>query len=356
MRRIVVLISICLGLAALTARAAHTHVQLLLSDDTAKPGNTIWAGVDIKMDPGWHTYWKNPGDSGIATTIKWELPPGVTAGEIQWPLPEKFPPIEVTTYGYTNEVMLLVPLTLATNLPPGPLALKADVAWLECQESCVPGSTNVEATLNVGGETKISADAATIESWKSKTPETNNVYQFQAWWEKPAENDTRPLIINYGPTPAAKNITFSSVDFFPDASDQFEVQPATETVSAQSAYIRLRKVVKKYSGDWPRKISGVIVIESGKQRFGYDVNFPINDEASAGATAAITSTTPTSHAPLTPPFWQMLLYAFIGGLILESHAVRAAGHRAENPRLRRRGQQRTAPRPQARIDLCTRRA
>ncbi len=141
----------------------------------------------------------------------------------------------------------------------------------------------------------------TIESWKSKTPETNNVYQFQAWWEKPAENDTRPLIINYGPTPAAKNITFSSVDFFPDASDQFEVQPATETVSAQSAYIRLRKLVKKYSGDWPKKISGVIVIESGKQRFGYEVKFSINDEASAGATAAITSTTPTSHAPLTPP-------------------------------------------------------
>ncbi len=62
MRRIVVLISICLGLAALTARAAHTHVQLLLSADTAKPGDTIWAGVDMKMDPGWHTYWKNPGD------------------------------------------------------------------------------------------------------------------------------------------------------------------------------------------------------------------------------------------------------------------------------------------------------
>ena len=74
----------------------------------------------MKMDAGWHTYWKNPGDSGIATTIKWDLPPGVTAGEIQWPLPEKLPPAEVTTYGYENEVMLLVPLTLATNLASRP--------------------------------------------------------------------------------------------------------------------------------------------------------------------------------------------------------------------------------------------
>ena len=141
------LIFICLGLAVLTARAAHTHVQLLLSADTAKPGDTVWAGVDMKMEAGWHTYWKNPGDSGIATTIKWDLPPGVSAGEIQWPLPEKIPPIEVTTYGYENEVMLLVPLTLATNLPPGPLVLKADVAWLECKESCVPGKTRCRSHI-----------------------------------------------------------------------------------------------------------------------------------------------------------------------------------------------------------------
>ena len=65
MRRIVVLIFICLGLAALTARAAHTQVKLILSAETAKPGDTIWAGVDMKMEPGWHTYWKNPGEAGV---------------------------------------------------------------------------------------------------------------------------------------------------------------------------------------------------------------------------------------------------------------------------------------------------
>src|SRR5208337_2500591 len=169
-------------LLATHARAAHTEVQLLLSANPAHPGDTIWAGVDMKMDPGWHTYWKNPGESGIATTIKWDLPPGVTAGEIQWPLPEKLPPAEVTTYDYENEVMLLVPLTLATNLNSGPLVLKADVAWLECQEQCVPGSTNVETTLNIGGETKTSADAAMIELWKGKVPkEPTNLEIWISW-------------------------------------------------------------------------------------------------------------------------------------------------------------------------------
>ena len=200
MRRIVFLFSICLCLAALTAHAAHTQVQLVLSANPARPGDTIWAGVDMKMDAGWHTYWKNPGDSGIATTIKWDLPPGVTAGEIQWPLPEKLPPAEVTTYGYENEVMLLVPLTLATNLAPGPLVLKADVAWLECKEQCVPGKASVEATLNIGSETKTSADAAMIESWKSKVPQTNDCLLVKGMVGKPANGDMRPLIIKASQT------------------------------------------------------------------------------------------------------------------------------------------------------------
>ena len=171
MQRIGTILAAWLCLAVLTAHAAHTQARLILSADTAKPGDTVLAGVDLKMEPGWHTYWKNPGAAGYATKIEWQLPPGVTAGEIQWPLPEKLPPAEVTTYGYDNEVVLLVPLKLAADLKPGPLDLKAKVSWLECKEACVPGSGDVEATLNIGDETKASADAAMIESWQDKVPQ-----------------------------------------------------------------------------------------------------------------------------------------------------------------------------------------
>ena len=290
--------------------AHHTQAKLILSADTARPGDTIWAGVDMKMDPAWHTYWKNPGAAGLATKIEWQLPPGVTAGEILWPLPEKLPPIEVTTYGYDNEVVLLVPLKIVGDLKPTELDLKANVSWLECKDVCIPASQSVEAKLNIGSETKSSADAATIESWLKKMPQTNSVYQFQAWWEKPANDNTRPLILNYGPMAAAKNITYDSVDFFPDASDTFEIQAATETISAQSAYIRLRKAVKKFSGDWPKEISGVIVIQSAKQRYGYEVKLPIADKGPAGEVISESRTGETPALPL------MLLYAFIGGLIL----------------------------------------
>ena len=216
-------------------------MRLILSADPAKPGDTIWAGVDMKMEPAWHTYWKNPGSAGYATKIEWQLPPGVTAGEIQWPLPEKLPPVEVTTYGYNDEVVLLVPLKLGAELRPGPLDLKAKVSWLECKEACLPGSGDVEATLNIGLETKPSADAATIELWKSNVPKPATNLFVYAWWEKPASVDPRPLVIQFKlPKP-------DGADFFPDASDDFEIQPETKfTYDEYSNSAILEKFVKKY--------------------------------------------------------------------------------------------------------------
>ncbi len=311
------------SLGGLSLAAHHTQAKLILSADTAKPGDTIWAGVDMKMDAGWHTYWKNPGAAGLATKIEWQLLPGVTAGEIQWPLPENFPPIEVTTYGYSNEVVLLAPLKIGTNVPPGQIDLKANVSWLECKDVCIPASQDVEAKLNIGNETKASADAVLIDSWKSKTPQTNTVYSLSAWWEKPTSDDTRPLIIgNPQPGIATRNVKYDSVDFFPDASDQFEIQAATEVISAFSANIRLRKTVKKFSGDWPKEISGVLVIQNGNSRQGYEVKSSVSDQAPLGEIIS-TQTPPDSRtgvAPVrageTPALPLMLLYAFIGGLIL----------------------------------------
>jgi thiol:disulfide interchange protein DsbD len=312
------ILSILFCLAALTVRAAHTQVQLLLSANTAKPGDTIWAGVDMKMDPGWHTYWKNPGEAGMATKIQWQLPPGITAGEIQWPLPEKFPPAEVTTYGFSNEVMPLVPLKLAADLKPGPLDLKVKVSWLECKEACIPGGANVEATVNIGNETKVSADAATIDLWKSKTPQPGDNLQTRAWWEKPANGNKRRLIIEWSAPDKA-----SQADFFPYANDNFNVQPATESLPTTFREIRLRKTVQKFSGDWPKEIGGVIVMDIGGQRQGFEVKVPVSNQVPTGEIMGRTGVLPVSNfsdqkgeTDKMPVLPLMLLYAFIGGLIL----------------------------------------
>jgi thiol:disulfide interchange protein DsbD len=315
-------------LAAFTAHAAHTQTRLILSADTAKPGDTILAGVDLKMEPGWHTYWKNPGAAGMATKIEWQLPPGVTAGDIQWPLPGKLPPAEVTTYGYADEVILLVPLKLAADLKPGPLDLKAKVSWLECKEACVPGSGDIEATLNIGNETKPSADAAAIDAWKDKIPQTNSFpfVSFQAWWEKPSSDDLRPMIIEGNQFDDLDVIPIDKVDFFPDASEQFEVQATTERIRDAVGF-RLLKIVKKFFGDWPKEISGVVIVEGNHQQWNFEIKLPVSDKAPADKTISA-QTSPESSTGVPPvragetpalpsqPLWRMLLYAFIGGLIL----------------------------------------
>jgi thiol:disulfide interchange protein DsbD len=325
-------------LAAIAAHAAHTQVRLILSADTAKAGDTVLAGVDLKMEPGWHTYWKNPGAAGMATKIEWQLPPGVTAGEIQWPLPEKLPPAEVTTYGYDNEVVLLVPLKLAADLKPGPLDLKAKVSWLECKEACIPGSGDVENTLNIGYETKPSDDATIIESWQGKVPRPIQAWpgwSVRLWWEKPANGDTRPLIIEgvYEGDLAGK--LPNNFDFFPDANDDFEIQAANQTVPGTKSLFCFRKLVKKFSGDWPKEISGVLVFGSSSSSLktvdsGFEIKLPISDQASVGETipAQTSSARRTGVPPVSnfsgqnmetgkmPVLPLMLLYAFIGGLIL----------------------------------------
>ena len=232
---------------ALTANAAHTQVQLLLSADTARPGDTIWAGVDMKMDPDWHTYWKNPGAAGMATKIQWQLPPGVTAGDIQWPLPEKLPPAEVTTYGYNNEVVLLVPLKVAADLKPGmALDLKANVSWLECKEECIPGSANVEGNVeHRPGNQKFRRLPRRLICGNALVPQASTNFLAGAWWQESAKNDIRPLIIqctdllNKGLSPIEEQP--NTCDFFPDANDQFEIQPATEIISAHDLNFRIRK-------------------------------------------------------------------------------------------------------------------
>lgn len=315
---------VCIVPGALNA--AHTQARLVLSAATAKPGDTVTAGVHLKMDSGWHTYWKNPGSSGSATTIKWQLPTGVTAGEIQWPVPEKLAPpkedaagnplpgqfdFEFTTYIYHDEVVLLVPLILAPDLKPGSLDIKATVEWLECEKLCLPGDAEVAAKLEIGSETKPSADAALIEKWRNKLPKRADALSARASWEKAASGDSRPLILEWSATAKV-----AEPDFFPDAYDELEVQHATEVLSAGPEKVRLRKIVKKLQGDWPKEISGALVQKSGGELVGFAARLQLagpGGEAAAGGPGTQAGSQP---ATVTQSLWQMLLYAFIGGIIL----------------------------------------
>ncbi len=299
-------------LAGFSAQAAHTQARLVLSAGTATPGETVLAGVELQMDDGWHTYWKNSGDSGMPTTIDWQLPPGVTAGPVQWPTPDKLPDQELTTYVYRNEAVLLVPLKLASDLKPGPLDLRARVSWLECNIQCVPGKAEVQARLDIGAESKPAPEnAKLLAEWQKKLPGPGDNIAAQARWGKPATGDTRPLLLRWNSAQAA-----TEVDFFPDSSEDFEVQGATQRLPADSGSILIQKQIKKLGAAWPSQISGVLIQSSGGERTVYQVTLAIGAEGELAAAPTALAMDGGAGPLAGPPLWQMLVYALIGGLIL----------------------------------------
>src|SRR5262249_11404152 len=147
-----------------------TTTRLVLSHQTARPGETVWAGIQLRLEPGYHIYWENSGDSGIPTRLAWESAPGITVGELRWPMPERFEEAGLVTYGYSSSVVLLAPISVASNATAGPLTLKAKVSWMECAKTCFPGSASVSATLTIGAETRPGAESALLDAWQPRMP------------------------------------------------------------------------------------------------------------------------------------------------------------------------------------------
>ncbi|HZJ38996.1 MAG TPA: protein-disulfide reductase DsbD domain-containing protein, partial [Chthoniobacterales bacterium] len=128
--------------------------QLLTSTDAIAPGKAFTAGVLLRMVPHWHTYWKFSGDAGLPTDIKWTLPPGWKAGEIQWPIPLRLKdPGDIETYGYENEVLLMQEITPPASLTEPSVKLSAEASWLVCERLCIPGNATLQLELPVAAQT-----------------------------------------------------------------------------------------------------------------------------------------------------------------------------------------------------------
>lgn len=137
---------------ALSERASTEQVaaQLVASVDAVHPGSEIYLGVQQKIIPHWHTYWSNPGGSGMATTINWTLPEGASAGDILWPIPGRTSLGTVINYSYSNEVTLLSKIKIPANAEVGSqFTADAHVEWLVCEEECIPQDVQLRLSLPV---------------------------------------------------------------------------------------------------------------------------------------------------------------------------------------------------------------
>lgn len=306
---------------SLWGQGARTRAELLLSHEAIAAGQTVMAGVRLKMPARWHTYWRNPGGPGSATKVQWELPPGITAGAILWPTPERYSAEGIVTYVYHDEVILLVPLQTAATLAHGSHTLRAKVDWLECEVACVPGSATVSAALNVGGEARASAAAGQLDAARRALPEDGGARAAVAVWDGAAKGDDRALLIEWRPAAGHR-----PVDLFPDRYAAFEVSVESELIESRGGLARLRKKVSKFEGDWPAKLGGLIVEKGPDGRtMGFEVTMPIVE--AGGDTGGIAATVPSARgvggaggggsvAVAGPGLVKMLWFGFLGGLIL----------------------------------------
>ena len=131
-------------------------------------GKPLWLGLMIEHAPHWHTYWKNPGDSGLPTTLAWTLPAGVTAGDIQWPTPGRLPIGPLMNYGYEGTLLLAVPVTVNVAPAGTTLDVKLRAEWLVCKDVCIPESGDF--TLQIPVQAATAGQTALFESARAALP------------------------------------------------------------------------------------------------------------------------------------------------------------------------------------------
>jgi thiol:disulfide interchange protein DsbD len=136
-------------------RTDNLDSRLVAARTAVVPGEPLRIGLWLQHDPEWHTYWLNPGDSGLPTRIELELPPGFSAGPIQWPIPERLPAGPLVNFGYSDTIVLPLELTVPANIDAGSVTLRARADWLICKVECIPGDGEYALTLPVASGAQV---------------------------------------------------------------------------------------------------------------------------------------------------------------------------------------------------------
>ncbi|MEI8266379.1 MAG: thioredoxin family protein [Betaproteobacteria bacterium] len=184
------------GLSGLAAQAATSTVRteqvraelVAHAPEGVAAGKPVWLGLRIEHQPHWHTYWKNPGDSGLATSLSWALPAGLSTGEIVWPTPKKLPVGPLMNFGYEGTLLLPVPVTVPADFRGGSLPVRLEAQWLVCKDVCIPESGNF--ALEIPAQAATVAHAALFEATRAATPKALAGVQAQARVGDPAAPHT----------------------------------------------------------------------------------------------------------------------------------------------------------------------
>lgn len=234
---------------------AHASVELIAEESAPHTDKPVWVGLLFHLDPGWHIYWQNPGDSGEPPKVQWELPPGWRAGAIRWPPPLRLGSGSVVGYGYESQVLLMAPVERAAAASSLLTSVGADVRYLVCREICIPKNAHMTFSFPAAGVTP------------KRTAERRSLF------EQTREQLSKPLPVGWKASVTEQNDRFllwvgagsqiRGAMFFPLEAGQIENSaPQAFTPTKAGFRLALRK-----SDQLAKSISvlkGVLVLDSGR--------------------------------------------------------------------------------------------
>lgn len=250
------------------AQETHAKVVLLLEGVTApkarvrpEAGKPLWAGLLFRLDPGWHVYWQNAGDSGEPPRVSWQLPQGYQAGEIRWPTPVRLGSGSVIDYGYEGHVLLMAPISAEAGAKgEGAEAIEADVRYVVCREICIPG----KAHLVVEDGPFAAADGAkdVFAAARAALPR-----KMPAGWGASATQDKDSVMLT-----VKTDETVNSATFFPLDADVIE-NSAPQAFAAVAGGFRLTLKKSQQLLKPAERFHGLIVLGPGNS---YQISVPVS--------------------------------------------------------------------------------
>ncbi len=308
---------------SLAVRDKNVEAQLVSSVNSIQPGVPFTVALKLKIDPTWHTYWKNPGETGKPTELKLNLPEGFTAGDLQYPVPKRFVvdfgyDIVEAGFGYITEVLHPITITPPADLAVGtPVAISGTAEWLMCDpNTCIPGKAALTINLNVSETASPSSAAGEVDAAISKIPESTD-------WKTSIALEGGEVIVTVD-TGGADLPAVEKIHLYPNENFIFDQLSVPEISNTDG---KLTFTFKKYEKleSAPENFGGIIVAETDTGKQGFNISTSAGETSAAASTPATPATTETTEAdkPATPeelPFggglFGFLLAAFLGGIIL----------------------------------------
>ncbi|MCC7144850.1 MAG: thioredoxin family protein [Phycisphaeraceae bacterium] len=294
-------------------RAAHVEVELIAPTQGLEAGTTATVGLRMKMDKGWHTYWKNPGDSGLPTQIEWQLPEGFEAGPIQWLRPESFELGGLVNYGYEGEIVLPVGVAVPKGAGGGEVTLKAKVSYLACADVCVPGEAEISLQVPI-----VTQKPATEARWAELFAKAQRELPTHAAEGRLAAFGQGERVgLSVGRVEGSEEQVGGQLTmyFYPEEADQIEAAAKQEVEDRGQSAVLWLTPAKAATGPLER-LRGVLVIEGGKKEEILAVDVPVG--AKEMAAGDLRGRSPAKQAGDTSGEfpWVTMMYAFLGGILL----------------------------------------